>query len=48
MRKTVMILAAVLGFSLAACSQGNNKKENNKYNQYNAIQGVFTAEQQLY
>jgi flavodoxin len=28
MKKTVMILAAVLGFSLAACSQGNNKKEN--------------------
>lgn len=28
MKKTVMILAAVLGFSLAAFSQGNNKKEN--------------------
>ena len=28
MKKTVMILAAILGFSLAACSKGNNKKEN--------------------
>ena len=28
MKKTVIILAAILGFSLAACSQGNNKKEN--------------------
>ena len=27
MKKNMIILAAVLGFSLTACSQGNNKKE---------------------
>ena len=27
---------------------GKHQKENNKYNKYNAIQRVFTAEQQLY
>ena len=27
MKKTMIIIAAVLGFSLTACSQGNNKKE---------------------
>ena len=27
MKKALIILAAVLGFSLSACSQGNNKKE---------------------
>ena len=30
MKKALFILAAVLGFSLTACSQGNNKKENKK------------------
>ena len=29
MKKAFIILAAVLSFSLTACSQGNNKKENN-------------------
>jgi flavodoxin len=29
MKKTLFILAAVLCFSMTACSQGNNKKENN-------------------
>ncbi len=28
MKKALFILATVLGFSLTACSQGNNKKEN--------------------
>ena len=28
MRKTMIIFAAMLAFSLTACSQGNNKKEN--------------------
>ena len=28
MKKSMIILAAIMGFSLAACSQGNNKKEN--------------------
>ena len=30
MKKALFILAAVLGFSLTTCSQGNNKKENKK------------------
>ena len=29
MKKALFILAVILGFSLTACSQGNNKKENN-------------------
>ena len=28
MKKTIMILTAILSFGLTACSQGNNKKEN--------------------
>ena len=28
MKKALIIIAAVLGFGLSACSQGNNKKEN--------------------
>ena len=32
MKKATLILAAILGFSLTACSQGNNKKENNNMN----------------
>ena len=33
MKKHIMILAAVLGISLTACSQGNNKKENKQATQ---------------
>ena len=33
MKKSMIILAAIMGFSLAACSQGNNKKENKETTQ---------------
>lgn len=33
MKKPMIILAAIMGFSLAACSQGNNKKENKETTQ---------------
>lgn len=33
MKKSMIILAAIMSFSLAACSQGNNKKENKETTQ---------------
>ena len=38
MKKTMIILAAILSFSLAACSQGSNKKENKEVTQNNEKQ----------
>ena len=41
MNKALFILAAILGFSLTACSQGNNKKENN--NMKKTLVAYFSA-----
>ena len=41
MKKNVMILVALLGLGLTACSQGNNKKENKE-----TMQTTVTQENQ--